>query len=84
MCVIVFPAPAPPRGLRNILLEKGPEGFAKHIREHPGLLLTDTTFRDAHQSLLATRVRTYDLKRISPFVSHKFSNLGSLEMWGGQ
>lgn len=43
----------------------------------------DTTFRDAHQSLLATRVRTYDLLQISPFVSHKFSGLYSLENWGG-
>ena len=43
----------------------------------------DTTFRDAHQSLLATRVRTYDLKRISPYVSHRFNNLFSIENWGG-
>lgn len=43
----------------------------------------DTTYRDAHQSLLATRVRTRDLLRISPFVSHKFNNLYSLENWGG-
>ena len=43
----------------------------------------DTTFRDAHQSLLATRVRTHDLLKISPFVAHKFHNLYSLENWGG-
>lgn len=43
----------------------------------------DTTFRDAHQSLLATRVRSYDLLRISPFVAHKFNNLYALENWGG-
>lgn len=43
----------------------------------------DTTFRDAHQSLLATRVRTHDLLKISPFVAHKFNNLYSLENWGG-
>lgn len=43
----------------------------------------DTTFRDAHQSLLATRVRTHDLLKISPYVAHKFSNLYSLENWGG-
>ena len=47
------------------------------------LLLTDTTFRDAHQSLLATRVRTYDMLAIANFVSHKLHNLYSLEMWGG-
>lgn len=75
--------PSPPAGLRHILLQKGPEGFAKAVRNHKGLLLMDTTFRDAHQSLLATRVRTYDLKRISPFVSHRFNNLYSIENWGG-
>lgn len=75
--------PNPPLGLRNVLLQEGPAGFAKKVRQHKGLLLMDTTFRDAHQSLLATRVRTYDLKRISPYVSHRFSNLYSLENWGG-
>ncbi|XP_031140896.1 pyruvate carboxylase, mitochondrial isoform X1 [Sander lucioperca] len=73
----------PPVGFRDILLRDGPEGFAKAVRAHQGLLLMDTTFRDAHQSLLATRVRTHDLKMISPFVSHNFSNLFSLENWGG-
>ena len=48
-----------------------------------GLLITDTTFRDAHQSLMATRVRTYDMDVISNFVAHKLHNLYSLEMWGG-
>ncbi len=47
------------------------------------LLLTDTTFRDAHQSLLATRVRTYDMAAIAGFVAHRLPNLYSLEMWGG-
>ncbi|XP_053714459.1 pyruvate carboxylase, mitochondrial-like [Synchiropus splendidus] len=73
----------PPVGFRDVLLRDGPEGFAKAIRAHQGLLLMDTTFRDAHQSLLATRVRTHDLKKISPFVSHNFNNLFSLENWGG-
>uniref|UniRef100_A0A8C7YTU8 Pyruvate carboxylase n=1 Tax=Oryzias sinensis TaxID=183150 RepID=A0A8C7YTU8_9TELE len=73
----------PPVGFRDVLLRDGPEGFAKAVRAHQGLLLMDTTFRDAHQSLLATRVRTHDLKKISPFVSHSFSNLFSLENWGG-
>jgi len=72
-----------PRGWRDVLLEKGPEGFAKAVRQHKQLLLMDTTFRDAHQSLLATRVRTYDLKRISPFVAQTFSPLFSMENWGG-
>lgn len=74
--------PAPP-GFRDILVREGPEAFAKAVREHKGLLLMDTTFRDAHQSLLATRVRTYDLLRISPYVAHNFSNLYALENWGG-
>ncbi|CAI4226109.1 unnamed protein product [Auanema sp. JU1783] len=72
-----------PPGLRDVLLQKGPEGFARYVRNNKGCLITDTTFRDAHQSLLATRVRTYDLEKISPFVSHSFSNLFSLENWGG-
>lgn len=54
----------PPRGFRDILLAEGPEGFAKAVRNHKGLLLMDTTFRDAHQSLLATRVRTHDLLKV--------------------
>ena len=66
-----------------MLLEKGPEGFAKEIKNHRGLLLMDTTFRDAHQSLLATRVRTHDLKRISPYVSYNMPELFALENWGG-
>uniref|UniRef100_H2YA21 Pyruvate carboxylase n=1 Tax=Ciona savignyi TaxID=51511 RepID=H2YA21_CIOSA len=72
-----------PTGWRNLLLEGGPEEFARAIREHKGLLLTDTTMRDAHQSLLATRVRTYDLERIAPFVSHHLNGLLSIENWGG-
>ncbi|KYN42091.1 Pyruvate carboxylase, mitochondrial [Trachymyrmex septentrionalis] len=73
----------PPKGFRHIYKEQGPEAFAKTIRQHKGLLLMDTTFRDAHQSLLATRVRSHDLLMISPFVAHKFNNLYSLENWGG-
>lgn len=73
----------PPRGWRNILKEKGPEGFAKAVREHQGLLITDTTFRDAHQSLLATRVRTRDLMAISDYTAKALAPAYSLEMWGG-
>ncbi|KYQ59246.1 Pyruvate carboxylase, mitochondrial [Trachymyrmex zeteki] len=73
----------PPKGFRHIYKEQGPEAFAKTIRQHKGLLLMDTTFRDAHQSLLATRVRSHDLLMISPFVAHKFNTLYSLENWGG-
>uniref|UniRef100_A0A1W7R9W0 Pyruvate carboxylase n=1 Tax=Hadrurus spadix TaxID=141984 RepID=A0A1W7R9W0_9SCOR len=83
-CVPEIPAEKkPPKGWRDILLERGPEGFAKAVREHKGLLLMDTTFRDAHQSLLATRIRTHDILKISPYVSHNFENLFSLENWGG-
>lgn len=73
----------PPKGLRNILKDEGPEAFAKAVRAKKGLLLMDTTFRDAHQSLLATRVRTRDILNIAPFVAHSFNNLYSLENWGG-
>ena len=73
----------PPKGLRDILVKDGPSAFAKAVRDRKELLLMDTTFRDAHQSLLATRVRTHDLLKISPFVAHKFNNLYSLENWGG-
>merc|ERR1719334_2761891 len=77
------PLERPPFGLRDVLLSEGPEGFAKAVRKKSGALVTDTTFRDAHQSLLATRVRTHDLLKISPFVAHNFSNLYSVENWGG-
>ena len=56
---------SPPAGLRDVFLKEGPEAFAKHVRQSKGTLLTDTTFRDAHQSLLATRVRTHDLLKVS-------------------
>ncbi|KAI5104376.1 pyruvate carboxylase, mitochondrial [Silurus meridionalis] len=77
------PLGQPPAGFRDVLLKEGPEGFARAVRQHKGLLLMDTTFRDAHQSLLATRVRTHDLKKISPYVAHNFSSLFSVENWGG-
>lgn len=70
-------------GWRYVLLQEGPAGFAKAIRNHPGPLLMDTTFRDAHQSLLATRVRTYDMARIAPLTSHCLRHAYALEMWGG-
>jgi pyruvate carboxylase len=77
------PIKRPPFGLKDVLRAEGPEGFAKAVRNNSGTMVTDTTFRDAHQSLLATRVRTMDLLKISPFVAHNFSNLYSLENWGG-
>src|SRR5437773_4037527 len=72
-----------PAGTRQLLDELGPKKFAEWTRARKKLLLTDTTFRDAHQSLLATRVRTYDMMAIANFVAHRLSNLYSLEMWGG-
>ncbi len=73
----------PPKGTKQLLDELGPEKFAEWTRGQTRLLMTDTTFRDAHQSLMATRVRTYDMAAIANFVSHRLHNLYSLEMWGG-
>jgi pyruvate carboxylase len=72
-----------PRGSRDILREKGPEGLATWARKNMQLLLTDTTMRDAHQSLMATRFRTADLDRIAEATAHLGGGLFSLEMWGG-
>ncbi len=72
-----------PRGSRDILLEKGPEGLAQWALKERKLLITDTTMRDAHQSLMATRFRTYDLERIADATSYLGGGLFSLEMWGG-
>ncbi|HEY5878068.1 MAG TPA: biotin/lipoyl-containing protein, partial [Nakamurella sp.] len=74
--------PAPP-GTRQALVDLGPEGFARRLRAAPDLLVTDTTFRDAHQSLLATRVRTRDLAMIGPAVARLTPQLLSIEAWGG-
>src|SRR4051812_14556721 len=82
----VVPPPghdAPPAGLRQQLQKLGPVKFSTWIRAQKPLLFTDTTMRDAHQSLLATRVRTYDLVAIADAVARRLPNLFSLEMWGG-
>jgi pyruvate carboxylase len=73
----------PPAGSKQRLTELGPEGFAAWLRNEPGVLVTDTTFRDAHQSLLATRVRTKDLVQVAPHVARMTPQLLSLECWGG-
>ena len=70
-------------GWRNIIVEQGPEAFAKAVREYPGTLIMDTTWRDAHQSLLATRLRTIDMVNIAKETSYALSNAYSLECWGG-
>ena len=72
-----------PAGHREQLLELGPEGFAQALRAQKALAVTETTFRDAHQSLLATRVRTKDLLRVAPYVSRLTPQLLSVEAWGG-
>ncbi|MSR29911.1 MAG: pyruvate carboxylase [Gemmataceae bacterium] len=73
----------PPEGTRNLLQRLGPEQFSKWLRSEKILYLTDTTFRDAHQSLLATRMRSRDMARVAPFYASRLSHLFSLEMWGG-
>jgi pyruvate carboxylase len=73
----------PPAGWRQVLLEKGPEGFAAALRAQTAVAVTDTTFRDAHQSLLATRVRTRDLLAAAPAFAHTLPQLFSMEVWGG-
>ncbi|MGW8365990.1 pyruvate carboxylase [Streptomyces wedmorensis] len=78
-----LPAGEPRAGSRQRLTSLGPEGFARSLRESPALGVTDTTFRDAHQSLLATRVRTKDLLAVAPTVAHTLPQLLSLECWGG-
>ena len=74
---------APPEGTRQLLLKLGARGFAQWTMEQKRLLVTDTTFRDAHQSLLATRVRTYDMLASAPALARRAPGLFSLEMWGG-
>ena len=76
-------AAEPPAGSRQRLLELGPAGFARALREQKAVAVTDTTFRDAHQSLLATRVRTRDLSNVAPTVARTLPQLFSVEAWGG-
>ncbi len=75
--------PSLQRGSKQILDEKGPEGLVDWIKKQNALLITDTTLRDAHQSLMATRMRTTDMLRISKAISVLGNDLFSLEMWGG-
>ena len=72
-----------PDGTRQRLLALGPDAFAAELRSRPGVAVTDTTFRDAHQSLLATRVRTRDLVQVAPHVARLTPELLSVEAWGG-
>lgn len=73
----------PPEGTRDKLRELGASRFSQWVKDQKRLLITDTTFRDAHQSLLATRMRTFDLLAISDVYSRYCAEMFSLEMWGG-
>ena len=77
------PGIVPPPGTRQQLKKMGAKKFAAWARKEKRLLLTDTTFRDAHQSLMATRVRTHDLLATADAIAQRLPNLFSLEMWGG-
>ncbi len=78
-----YPNQIPENGVKYILDKKGPEGLKKWILDQKKLLISDTTWRDAHQSLLATRMRTVDMTRVAKATSHIMQNAFSLEMWGG-
>ncbi|MBX3148337.1 MAG: pyruvate carboxylase [Gemmatimonadales bacterium] len=77
------PSAEPPAGTRQRLLALGAKGFAEWVRAQDRLLITDTTWRDAHQSLMATRVRGYDMLATAAAVARRTPQLFSLEMWGG-
>jgi len=72
-----------PDGSRQVFQKLGAEKFAAWVRDHKPLLLTDTTFRDAHQSLLATRLRTRDMLRVADAYARLCPKMFSIEMWGG-
>ncbi|PUU90000.1 MAG: pyruvate carboxylase [Halanaerobium sp.] len=71
------------KGTKQILDQGGPEAVVEWIKDKEEILLTDTTYRDAHQSLMATRMRTVDMEKIAEATSHLAKDLFSLEMWGG-
>jgi pyruvate carboxylase len=73
----------PPEGTRDLLIRIGPKKFAEWTRKQKRLLITDTTLRDAHQSLMATRLRTYDMLGVADALARRAAGLFSLEMWGG-
>ncbi|MDK3018078.1 pyruvate carboxylase [Pseudodonghicola flavimaris] len=73
----------PQMGTRNLLEQKGPQAVADWMRAQPQLLITDTTMRDGHQSLLATRMRSIDMIRVAPAYAANLPQLFSVECWGG-
>ena len=77
------PFEAPPPGVRQLLEEKGAQAVAEWMLAQPQVLMTDTTMRDGHQSLLATRMRSYDMIKAAPVYAHLLPQLFSVECWGG-
>ncbi len=78
-----LPAGEIPDGVRQLLQSEGPEAVARWLKQQPTPVVTDTTFRDAHQSLLATRMRSIDMLRIAPHYARLLPQLFSVESWGG-
>jgi pyruvate carboxylase len=78
-----LPKGDPPPGSRQRLQELGPQGLARWLRSRDALQLTDTTLRDAHQSLFATRMRTHDMEAVAPLIARLSAGMFSLEVWGG-
>ncbi len=72
-----------PKGSKDLLDELGPEGFAQWLKDQKKVQFTDTTFRDAHQSVLATRMRTYDMLRVAESYAKNIPQVFSMESWGG-
>ncbi len=72
-----------PKGTKDLLTELGPEKFCQWLKKEKQIHYTDTTFRDAHQSLLATRMRTYDMLKVAESFAKNHANTFSIEMWGG-
>ncbi|AHM62167.1 pyruvate carboxylase [Flammeovirgaceae bacterium 311] len=72
-----------PKGTKDRLTELGPEGFVQWLKEQKSIQYTDTTFRDAHQSLLATRMRTIDMLKVAEGLAHQHPQVFSMEVWGG-
>ncbi|WP_203294492.1 pyruvate carboxylase [Luteirhabdus pelagi] len=72
-----------PKGTKDLLTELGPDEFSKWLKKQKKIHYTDTTMRDAHQSLLATRMRTYDMVKVAESFAKNHPNTFSMEVWGG-
>ena len=81
--VPVYDCETPPKGTHDLLDELGADGFSQWMKDQKRTLITDTTMRDGHQSLLATRMRTYDMMQVADSYAHLLPDLFSLECWGG-